>query len=259
MELFYSKNIKNAICILNEEESRHCIKVLRHAIGDVINVIDGAGGMYDCKIVEAGKEVVCEVVAKIEKFGGHNYSLVMAVAPTKNIDRYELFLEKATEIGVDCVVPVIGEHSERKIVKPDRLCKILVSAAKQSLKGTIPSLDETESVFSFIKRADNIFLHKNDDITANAPVLKLIAYCGNVQKISLTQAINGYREYLKTITMDKYYPQIIILIGPEGDFSNEEIEFALDNGFKPINLGSSRLRTETAAIAAVSCAYFMLG
>lgn len=231
MELFYSDNFINGTCTLNEDESRHCTKVLRHVVADIIQVIDGAGGLYDCKITECKKEVVCEVVSHRENWGGHSYHLTMAVAPTKNIDRYEWFLEKATEIGVDKIVPVIGEHSERKIVKPERLCKILVSAAKQSLKGAVPILAPEESVISFIKKY------------AHVPALKLIAYCGEAKKDSLPQALSGCR-------------QIIILIGPEGDFSPREVELAFEAGFKPVHLGTSRMRTETAAVAAVSCVYF---
>lgn len=247
MELFYSDNFINGICTLNEEESRHCTKVLRHVVADVIHVIDGAGGLYDCKIKECKKEVVCEVICCKEGWGVHPYSLTMAVAPTKNIDRYEWFLEKATEIGVDKIVPVIGEHSERKIVKAERLYKILVSAAKQSLKAAIPVLEPEESVLSFIKRH------------AQTPALKLIAYCGEAQKESLPQVLKGYNSLHSAalaLQRAQELPQIIILIGPEGDFSPKEVEEAFEAGFKPVHLGTSRLRTETAAVAAVSCVYF---
>ena len=153
MELFYSNNMENGICTLNEEESRHCSKVLRHVPGDTINIIDGYGSLYTCRIIECGKQVVCSVEQVQENFGAHRYHLTMAVCPTKNIDRYEWFLEKATEMGIDVVVPVIGEHSERRIIKPERLEKILVSAAKQSLKGAVPVLRETVPVKEFIRNA----------------------------------------------------------------------------------------------------------
>ena len=151
MELFYSTQMENGLCTLTEEESRHCAKVLRHNVGDTINVIDGCGSLLECRIIECGKKVVCSVESVMENFGTHNYHLTMAVCPTKNIDRYEWFLEKATEMGIDEVVPVIGEHSERRIIKPERLEKILVSAAKQSLKGAIPVLRDAVSVKQFIK------------------------------------------------------------------------------------------------------------
>jgi 16S rRNA (uracil1498-N3)-methyltransferase len=203
--------------------------------------------LYDCKITECKREVVCEVVCCKENWGGHSYSLTMAVAPTKNIDRYEWFLEKATEIGVDKIVPVIGEHSERKVVKGERLCKILVSAAKQSLKAAIPILEPEESVLSFIKRH------------AQTPALKLIAYCGQAQKDSLPEVLQEYKHLQSVATSlqrEQEFLQIMILIGPEGDFSPKEVEAAFEAGFKPVHLGTSRLRTETAAVAAVSCIYF---
>ena len=168
MELFYSTEIENGLCTLTEDESRHCAKVLRHTVGDTIKVIDGSGALYTCKIIECGKKVVCSVEQAEENFGAHKYHLTMAVCPTKNIDRYEWFLEKATEMGLDVVVPVIGEHSERRIIKSERLEKILVSAAKQSLKGAIPVLEEAISVKQFIKDC------------AGAEGIKLIA---NYQKI----------------------------------------------------------------------------
>ena len=240
MELFYSTEINNGLCTLTEEESRHCAKVLRHTVGDTINVIDGCGSLLECRIIECGKKVVCSVDKVQEGFGTHNYHLTMAVCPTKNIDRYEWFLEKATEMGVDVVVPVIGEHSERRIIKPERLEKILVSAAKQSLKGAIPSLLEAVSVKQFIKAY------------AAAEGVKLIAYCGEQEKVTLAQAVQ------KAVAANPGTPRITVLIGPEGDFSPAEVEAAIESGFSPLTLGDSRLRTETAAVAAVAGVYFMV-
>lgn len=239
MELFYSTEMENGLCILAEEESRHCAKVLRHAVGDTINVIDGCGSLYTCKILECGKKVVCSVEQVQENFGAHGYNLTMAVCPTKNIDRYEWFLEKATEMGVDVIAPVIGEHSERRIIKPERLEKILVSAAKQSLKGAIPVLQEAVSVKQFIKEH------------AEVPGVKLIAYCGEQEKVTLAEAVKEARNLLPDS------PTLTILIGPEGDFSPAEVDAAIAAGFRPLTLGDSRLRTETAAIASVAGVYFM--
>jgi 16S rRNA (uracil1498-N3)-methyltransferase len=239
MELFYSTEMENGLCSLAEEESRHCAKVLRHAVGDTINVIDGCGSLYTCKILECGKKVVCSVEQVQENFGAHGYNLTMAVCPTKNIDRYEWFLEKATEMGVDVIAPVIGEHSERRIIKPERLEKILVSAAKQSLNGAIPVLQEAVSVKQFIKEH------------AEAPGIKLIAYCGEQEKVTLAQAVKEARNLLPDS------PTLTILIGPEGDFSPAEVDAAIAAGFRPLTLGDSRLRTETAAIASVAGVYFM--
>jgi 16S rRNA (uracil1498-N3)-methyltransferase len=240
MELFYSTQMENGLCTLTEEESRHCAKVLRHNVGDTINVIDGCGSLLECRIIECGKKVVCSVERVQENFGTHNYHLTMAVCPTKNIDRYEWFLEKATEMGIDEVVPVIGEHSERRIIKPERLEKILVSAAKQSLKGAIPSLRDAVSVKQFIKEC------------AAAEGVKLIAYCGEQEKVTLAQAVQ------KAVAANPGAPRITILIGPEGDFSPAEVEAAIGAGFLPLTLGDSRLRTETAAVAAVAGVYFMV-
>ena len=240
MELFYSTEIENGLCSLTEDESRHCAKVLRHTVGDTIKVIDGSGALYTCKIIECGKKVVCSVEQAEENFGAHKYHLTMAVCPTKNIDRYEWFLEKATEMGVDVVVPVIGEHSERRIIKSERLEKILVSAAKQSLKGAIPVLEEAISVKQFIKDC------------AGAEGIKLIAYCGEQEKVTLAQAVQ------KAAAANPDAPRITILIGPEGDFSPAEVDAAIAAGFSPLTLGDSRLRTETAAVAAVAGVYFMV-
>ncbi len=239
MELFYSTEIVNGLCTLTEDESRHCAKVLRHVAGDTIKVIDGSGALYTCRIIECGKKVVCNVEQVEEHFGAHKYNLTMAVCPTKNIDRYEWFLEKATEMGIDAVVPVIGEHSERKVIKPERLEKILVSAAKQSLKGAIPVLMESVSVKQFIKEV------------ASAPGVKLIAYCGEQEKVTLGWAVQ------QAMQVNPDSPELTILIGPEGDFSPAEVNAAIEAGFQPLTLGDSRLRTETAAVAAVAGVYFM--
>ena len=241
MELFYSTEIVNGLCTLTEDESRHCVKVLRHVVGDTVKVIDGSGALYTCRIIECGKKVVCNVEQIEENFGAHKYNLTMAVCPTKNIDRYEWFLEKATEMGVDVVAPVIGEHSERRIIKPERLEKILVSAAKQSLKGAIPVLKEAISVKQFINES------------AGADGVKLIAYCGEQEKVTLAQAVQN------AVASNLEAPHITILIGPEGDFSPEEVKLAIENGFIPVHLGASRLRTETAAVVACSWVYSYLG
>lgn len=240
MELFYTKDITDGICRLSEEESAHCVRVLRHRSGDHINVIDGQGTFYDCTIIDASpKSVTASVDAIQECWGAHDYHLTMAVCPTKNIDRYEWFAEKATEIGIDTIVPLIGEHSERKIVKTERVRKILLSATKQSLKGSIPQICETLSVFDYIQSVKD------------SSALKLIAYC--------FEDDTSPRASIKAV-LDKYYSDgpsrdIIIMIGPEGDFSRKEAECALECGFIPIHLGESRLRTETAALTAVQAVY----
>ena len=236
MELFYSKRIAGSLCELDAEESVHCVKVLRHRVGDHINVIDGEGTFYDCTLLDdSAKAAVARIDGVQRCWGAHPYSLVMAVCPTKNIDRFEWFAEKATEIGVDVIVPVIGEHSERKVVKTDRIRKILLSATKQSLKGAIPAVEEPVPVSDFIRSC------KGQD------ALKLIAYCFDdaaVPRISINEALSASGK-----------SEIIILIGPEGDFSHAEAALALECGFVPVHLGESRLRTETAALCAVGAVY----
>lgn len=243
MELFYSRDIEGSVCRLDQDESSHCIKVLRHRAGDEISVIDGCGTLYRCRISsDSHKGVEAMVLSSEEGWGSHTYRLHMAVCPTKNNDRYEWFAEKACEIGLDEVSPVIGEHSERRIFKTTRIEKILVSAAKQSLKGAVPAVNEPVSVKEFIEANGAM-----SDEDKPAP-LRLIAYCFEDEthpRRSIKEVLAGYEG-----------EEIIVLIGPEGDFSPAEAELAISQGFIPIHLGDSRLRTETAALAAVSAVYF---
>lgn len=243
MELFYSRDIEGGICRLDQDESGHCVKVLRHRAGDEISVIDGCGTLYRCRITsDSPKGVEAMVLSSEDGWGGHPYRLHMAVCPTKNNDRYEWFAEKACEIGMDEVSPVIGEHSERRVFKTARIEKILVSAAKQSLKAAVPVVNEPVSVREFIETYGS-----TTPDAAPAP-LRLIAYCfedENVPRRSIKEVLAGYEG-----------SEIIVLIGPEGDFSRAEAELALARGFVPVHLGASRLRTETAALTAVSAVYF---
>ncbi len=222
---------------LPEEESGHCVRVLRHRRGEQISVIDGEGTMYTCTIMDNNpKKVAAQIIQAHENWGGHPYKLTMAVCPTKNSDRYEWFAEKACEIGVDEIVPVIGEHSERRVFKGARIEKILVSAAKQSLKGAIPALAEPIGVKDYIKKV------------STEPGLKLIAYCFEDE--------THPRRSIKDVISDSGCGSFLILIGPEGDFSKEEAALALESGFIPVHLGDSRLRTETAALTAVASVYY---
>lgn len=225
MHLFYTPDIQGNSYTLNEDESNHCNKVLRLKNGDLVHLIDGVGGIYTAKIIEAHKKAVRLEVTHVEReFGKRNHHLHIAIAPTKNIDRIEWFLEKATEIGIDEITPIICDRSERKIVKEDRLEKVITAAMKQSLTAYHPQLNPAISFSQFIKQ------------TIDAT--KLIAHCvENEEKQAINQQIVARHKYL-------------ILIGPEGDFSPKEIELALQNGYKPVTLGSTRLRTETAGLAA---------
>lgn len=240
MELFYSNDIDGSICRLDADESGHCVKVLRHREGDSINVIDGEGNLYRCRLSDASpKAAVAMVEEVIRDWGVHPYDLTMAVCPTKNNERYEWFAEKATELGVDRIVPVIGEHSERKVFKPERLRRIVLSATKQSLKAALPRIEEPVSVSGFIR------------FCAGSEALKLIAYCfeGDEKRRSV-------KDVLEAVADTAGKAEIIVLIGPEGDFSESEVRLALASGFQPVHLGPSRLRTETAALAAVAATYF---
>ena len=238
MELFYSRDIEGGICRLDQDESGHCIKVLRHRSGDEISVIDGCGTLYRCRITtDSHKGVEAIVLNSEEGWGGHPYRLHLAVCPTKSNDRFEWFAEKACEIGFDELSPIIGEHSERKVLKTPRVEKILVSAAKQSLKAAVPEVNEPVSVKDFIKAAEN-----------ETDTLKLIAYCFEDERVP--------RRSIKEVLGTFEGTDIIVMIGPEGDFSHSEAEAALAAGFIPVHLGESRLRTETAALTAAASAYF---
>ena len=237
MEIFYSDSISGNLVRLDQEESQHCAKVLRRKVGDSIDVIDGEGNLYRCSITSDSPKSV-EAVANevLRDWHSHPYKLTLAVCPTKNNDRYEWFAEKATEFGADVFVPVIGTHSERKVFKPERLRRVVLSAVKQSLKARLPQVAEPVTVKDFIKE------------TAGTDAVKMIAYCfedGALPRRSV-------KEVLASGTSDN----IIVLIGPEGDFSREEALLAVESGYVPVHIGQSRLRTETAGVAAASAVYF---
>ena len=245
MELFYSQDIEGGTCRLDHDESGHCIKVLRHRCGDEISVIDGRGTLYRCRIVsDSHKEVVAQVIDSVQDWGGHPYRLHLAVCPTKNNDRYEWFAEKACEMGFDELSPIIGDHSERRILKTQRVEKILISASKQSLKAAVPVVNEPVSVKEFIVSNNTVISSEDEKSTP----LKLIAYCFDDERVprrSIKEVLAGYEG-----------TEVIVMIGPEGDFSHEEAELALQAGFIPVHLGASRLRTETAAVTAAAAVYF---
>ncbi len=222
MALFYVPNI--ALSVLPEEESQHAVKVLRLQNGDKITLVDGVGGYYEARITNPHpKHCGFEIIETKPEFGKRDYKLHIAIAPTKNIERLEWFIEKATEIGIDEITPIICRFSERKIVKEERLEKIIVSAAKQSLKAYFPQLNPLCTFDELMKN------HQADQ--------KFIAHCYEQDKRLLQTEI-------------KKSTDVLILIGPEGDFSLEEVEKAIAGGFVPVSLGDSRLRTETAGVVA---------
>lgn len=316
MEIFYTNMVDGREARLDAEESTHAVKVLRHRCGDEIAVVDGFGNMFHCRLKDdSPKGAVAEILEKVPGWGAHPYSLNMAVCPTKNIDRFEWFCEKATELGVDVITPIIGERSERRVFKPERCRKIVLSAMKQSLKAKLPTVLDAVPLKDFLSH--------------EVPGLKLICYCfeGDARRESITDVLNEYATGFNGIdsadatgatgyigssdaasdasaaagnaaaasdagagnaaaandagtaaasdaaaanaaaanaaagttaspcpeTRDE--PKITILIGPEGDFSPEEANLAVSQGYIPVHLGPSRLRTETAAVTAVTATY----
>jgi 16S rRNA (uracil1498-N3)-methyltransferase len=226
MQLFYTPDItdNSPIYYLTEEESKHCIRVLRLKKGDKVQLIDGKGGLYEAEIIdEHPKKVALNLLSQQQEFGKRNHHLHIAIAPTKNIERLEWFLEKATEIGIDEISLIVCQRSERKEAKAERLNKIITAAIKQSLKAYHPVLNEPMPLSKLITKP----------FTGQ----KFIAHCEPGDKFELKNKIQLNGRYL-------------MLIGPEGDFSPKEIEDALQNGFEPITLGNSRLRTETAGLEA---------
>jgi 16S rRNA (uracil1498-N3)-methyltransferase len=223
VNLFYQPLISEGIHHLDDEESRHCIKVLRKNSGDLIHITDGKGFFYDALISNADFRKCAFTIQKTIPAPPKNFRVHVAVSPTKNADRIEWFVEKATEFGIDEISLVECENTERTFTKVERLKKVAVSAMKQSLKANVPVINDLEK-FNIV-------------ISASADAGKFIAYVDASNPLNLQTAVR------KNETT-------IVLIGPEGDFSKEEIELAIGKGFAKVNLGPSRLRTETAAVAA---------
>jgi len=239
MHLFYTPDITVPVYTLSEDESKHAIRVLRLVKGDVIYLVDGNGGFYTAEIIDDNAKRCTVTITETKKeYNKRPFYLHIAIAPTKSIDRIEWFLEKATEIGINEITPIECEHSERTIVKPERLNKVLVSAIKQSVKAYIPKLNE---MCDFEKLVQQEFDGE-----------KFIAHC--YPNLSSSSFPSG-EERKDKVHLKKLYSigkNALILIGPEGDFSQKEVELALQHGFKEMSLGKSRLRTETAALLACS-------
>lgn len=227
MHLFYTPSVStnSENFTLSEEESKHCVRVLRLAIGDKIVLIDGKGGWYNAIIMDDNpKRCVVKIVEVQKEIGKRKFRLHIAIAPTKNNDRMEWFIEKATETGIDEVSWIECNNSERNTVKTERLEKVAVSAIKQSLKTYLPKINELAAFKKFI------------DSTLNFKGQKFIAHCNEAAGKAHLKALYTKGE------------DVLVLIGPEGDFTPDEVKLALSNGFKDISLGNSRLRTETAAL-----------
>jgi 16S rRNA (uracil1498-N3)-methyltransferase len=231
MQLFYNPDIDETTesFSFDKEESRHIIKVLRKKDSDILHVTNGLGLLFETEITLASDNKCIVEVLSIKKSPEPKFRLHLAVAPTKMNDRFEWFLEKATEIGIQEITPVFCDRSERKVINLERFEKIILSAMKQSNETYLPKLNEAISFKEFIKQ-------KNEG-------LQLIAHCEETDKKSLKEVLKPNED-------------VTILIGPEGDFSDKEIALALENNFQPVALGNTRLRTETAAVVACHSVVF---
>lgn len=232
MQLFYNPNIDELTesFIFDKEESKHIIKVLRKKDGDILYVTNGAGYLFECEITLASDNKCTVKINSLEKKEASKFHLHLAVAPTKMNDRFEWFLEKATEIGIQEITPIICDRSERKVINKERFDKIVLSALKQCNELYLPKLNEAVTFKEFISKQQN-------------KGLQLIAHCEETDKKTL-------KSVLKT------NEDVTLLIGPEGDFSTKEIALALENNYIPVSLGNTRLRTETAAVVACHSVVF---
>ncbi|MFD2568189.1 16S rRNA (uracil(1498)-N(3))-methyltransferase [Pseudotenacibaculum haliotis] len=233
MQLFYNPYIDHNTqqITFDKIESRHIVKVLRKKEGDEVFITNGKGLLFVSQIdIASDKKCLATIIRKEEKENERNYRLHVAIAPTKNIERLEWFLEKATEIGIDEITPILTQNSERKVIKKERLEKIIQSAMKQSLKFHLPKLNELITFNEFLNQesSENIY----------------IAHC-----------YDGKKELMKEVVEPKQ--EVTILIGPEGDFSPQEVSKSENANYTPISLGEARLRTETAALVAVQNVAFI--
>lgn len=231
MQLFYNPNIDETTetFSFDKEESRHIIKVLRKKDADILHVTNGLGLLFETEITLASDNKCIVEVLSITKTPEPKFSLHLAVAPTKMNDRFEWFLEKATEIGIQEITPIFCDRSERKVINAERFEKIILSAMKQSNETFLPRLNPAISFKEFVKQNNN--------------GQQFIAHCEETDKKSLKQAL-------------KPNENVTLLIGPEGDFSEKEIALAIENNFQPVTLGNTRLRTETAAVVACHSVVF---
>lgn len=233
MYLFYCPDIEKQQT-LSEEESAHCVRVLRYSVGDEILITNGRGTTYTARITNPHpKHCDFEILGREKQEKHHAFHLHIAIAPTKNIERMEWAVEKCVEIGVDEITPLLCRFSERKQLRTDRLEKIILSAAKQSLTPYLPVLHELTPFDEFIKNQESGIKSQDSAVRLQ----KFIAHCYKDDKRVLKDEIEKGRD-------------VLVLIGPEGDFSEKEVADALAAGFVPVSLGNSRLRTETAAVVA---------
>ena len=232
MQIFYAPDINGISYTLDEKESKHLIRVLRMVKGSCVKLIDGKGNLFEGFISEPDQnKCIIEITREIKDFEKRNYRLHIAISPLKNPERFEWFVEKSVEIGIDEITPLICKNTEKPGIKSERVNNIIISAMKQSLKAKKTLLNETSSYKDFINK--------------NLGGTKMIAHCDD----------STGRRKISDVYSKK--TDSIILIGPEGDFSREEIDSAVKRGFLPVHLGTSRLRTETAGLAACHSIYFI--
>lgn len=229
MQIFYSDTIIDGIARFGRDESGHCLRVLRMRQGDAISFTDGRGNFYEGLITDDNPAEMTAEIKSVRKAEEHPYRLHVAISPVKNDDRLEWFVEKAVETGIDEITPLICSRTEKRRIRKERLKGLIISAMKQSVKGHLPELNDLVSF--------------NEFVTEARPGKRLIACCDpEIRRVAITDAFSPGDE-------------VTILIGPEGDFSPGEVALAVKNGFTPVHMGNSRLRTETAGIVACCSVY----
>jgi 16S rRNA (uracil1498-N3)-methyltransferase len=232
MQIFYAPDISNDFYTLDEKESKHCIRVLRMTKGTGVRLIDGKGNLFEGRIGNPDpKKCTIAITEIIKDFEKRNYRLHLAISPVKNAERFEWFVEKSVEIGVDEITPLICRNTEKPGIKRERVNNLIISAMKQSLKTTLTVLNQPCNFKDFL----------NNDFNG----VRMIAHCNDSFKRDKISEVCSVNE------------NAIILIGPEGDFCVEEISTAIEAGFSSVHLGQSRLRTETAGVAACHSIYFI--
>lgn len=226
MHIFYSPDIIENQTVLSAEESAHCLRVLRLGKGDQVILIDGKGGLYEAVITEPDtRGCQLEIARVLPSPPARKHQIHIAIAPTKNMDRFEWFVEKSVEIGIDTITPLLCQRSERRVLKTERLHKLIISTMKQAMVTQLPLLNELTPYNQFVKTIES------------AKGNRFIAHCGETARKELKQALSPRSD-------------AVVLIGPEGDFTPEEVQLAVENQFIPVSLGNNRLRTETAGIVA---------
>ena len=232
MQIFFAPDITGTFYTLDENESNHCIRVLRMVKGTDVRLVDGKGNLYSGRIaVPDSRRCQIEITSIANEFEKRPYNLHIGISPLKNSDRFEWFVEKSVEMGIDAITPVICHNTEKKNIKSERLGSIIISAMKQSVKAYATKLNDPVPLSKFVENTDT--------------ETRLIAHCNSLLKrSSVAESYKRGRD-------------VVILIGPEGDFTTGEIDIAITAGFCPVELGKSRLRTETAGIVACHSIYFM--